>query len=132
MSNPREFLAVIKRPGEDATIELLPADEHGSLKALQAAVGGFIEAVELPELGDHITSYANEEGFLLALEPNLARLPGYSLIVGPVVVLGINRRTGESKGLTAKEAEQAAAYLNSHAVTLRDLVRLGFVRVVEL
>ena len=72
--------AILKQPGQrPAVVEL-----ENTLKALQRAVGWYIETVR-------ITSDAclicNEEGRLMGLEPN--PVMGISL-VGPVLCVGVN------------------------------------------
>jgi hypothetical protein len=97
-------------PLEGPITELhIPTDDDGaSLAALQAAVGGWIEAVSLPPFvtdADRATAYVNEEGKLEGLPPNYlatdVMVPGVGLmwgdyIAGPMVVCGFDMHTGDN------------------------------------
>ena len=95
---------VIPVAGPVRAIELGAVD--GDLAMLQEAVGGFIEALPLPDFiadGDLATAYVNEEGKLRQLDVNWRAtdfmVPGVGLffgdfIAGPMVVAGFNPRTG--------------------------------------
>ena len=77
---------IIKRPcdqfGEEATIP-------NTLKALQEAVGGYIETVTLD---NGLVLICNEEGNLLGLPHNLkvGIPPFHHTIVGDIVVVGVD------------------------------------------
>lgn len=89
---------------------------HGTrLTQLQELVGGYIEALPLPEFIDPnglATSYVNEEGrFDPACKPNMRAtdflVPGIGLmfgdiVVGPMIVCGFNATTGEHAQLPAR------------------------------
>lgn len=90
----------------------IPADESGPITELevfkledyQAAVGGWIEPVDLPDLG--VTIYVHEEGIVLGLPFNsrAAFLWWYfvpearqkAMLVGPALVVGLPDRNGDS------------------------------------
>jgi hypothetical protein len=84
------------------------APNAGDLETLQAAVGGYIEALPVPEFvpgADRATCYVNEEGkFDPDCRPNMRAtdfmVPGIGLmpgdwIAGPLVVAGFDPRRGE-------------------------------------
>lgn len=97
------------------TALLLPAEGpvetitlDGALKQLQALVGGFIQALPVPEFIDpdgRATAYVNEDGkFDPGCQPNMRAtdflVPGVGLwlndyVAGPMLVCGFNPRTGE-------------------------------------
>lgn len=68
---------LVYRPQEAPAVEDIP----NTLAALQALVGGYVEAIYLP---DGYIAVANEEGLLQGLAPS-AHLPG-QVLVGPVAV----------------------------------------------
>src|SRR4051812_15119134 len=81
-----------------------------SLATLQYCVGGLIQqfftvrSVDRP--GYRIVGYANEEGRLLDLFPNVIS-PAGEVIYGPVVVVALSRDPeADPEGLTDAEAEQ--------------------------
>jgi hypothetical protein len=94
---------VIPVEGPITELELRRPD---SLRQLQEAVGGYIEAVDLPEFirdSERATCYVNEEGKLTGLPFNGRAtdllVPGVGLfwgdyIAGPMVVCGFNPETG--------------------------------------
>lgn len=94
------------------TILDLDAPE-GSLKVLQSAVGGWIEAVDL---SDEVTLWCNEEGKITGLESNPigTRLtagllqPG-DYIAGDIALTGGVDDEGDTLGLTD---EQVATYVS--------------------
>lgn len=72
--------AILKQPGQrPAVVEL-----ENTLKALQRAVGGYIETVTI---ASDTCLICNEEGRLMGLEPN--PVMGISL-VGPVLCVGVS------------------------------------------
>lgn len=89
-----------------------------NLADLQKAVGGWVEAVDLP----HYTMWLNEEGKMLDLEPNIIATGAYvqatkvqDLIMGDVVFTGIADEDGEILPLDpeiAKSLELLASNLN--------------------
>jgi len=90
----------------DGTLTELDLDVmEGSLKVLQTAVGGYIEAIDLtPKL----TMYGNEEAKLIGMEPNRAATAWFrkvyrgtpDYIAGPVVFTGGINDQGETMGLS--------------------------------
>lgn len=86
--------AILKQPGQrPAVVEL-----ENTLKALQRAVGGYIETVTIVSDACLI---CNEEGRLMGLEPN--PVMGISL-VGPVLCVGVGVDGDEFCSLTDKDA----------------------------
>ncbi|MBO7669866.1 MAG: DUF3846 domain-containing protein [Oscillospiraceae bacterium] len=83
------MLCVIKQPGQDPEI----TEIDNTLRALQQAVGGYIETVRM---GRSVIAIVNEEGRLIGLLPNVLGL------VGPIVFLGDDGE--EFRGLTEDEA----------------------------
>ncbi len=86
----------------------------GSLEQLQTLVGGYIEALAVPEFicpDDGATAYVNEEGkFDPDCKPNMRAtdflVPGVGLmfgdwIAGPLLIAGFNPRRGEHRPLPA-------------------------------
>lgn len=86
------------------------------LEDYQAAVGGWIEPVDIPELG--VTMYVHEEGLVLGLPFNsrAAFLWWYfvpearqkAMLVGPALVVGQPDRNGDSTDIPAHVAEMLA------------------------
>ncbi len=80
------------------------------LEDYQAAVGGWIEPVDLPDLG--VTIYVHEEGLVLGLPFNsrAAFLWWYfvpearqkAMLVGPALVVGLPDRKGDSTDIPAR------------------------------
>jgi len=80
-------ITIIQPDGTKTVTERDPADRP-QLKELQEAVGGYIEPVDA-YLPQGTEAYANEEGLLIGLPPNLAGAAAVKWpypIVGPVVV----------------------------------------------
>jgi hypothetical protein len=83
--------------------------EVSKLEDYQAAVGGWIEPVDLPDLG--VTIYVHEEGLVLGLPFNsrAAFLWWYfvpearqkAMLVGPALVVGLPDRNGDSTDVPA-------------------------------
>ena len=96
---------LVKEPGKEAELRDIP----NTLKALQSAVGGYIETVTFSE---DCTLVVNEEGKLQGLLPNLL-FCGY-LIVGTALFVGVDGE--EFCNLTDKQVE-----------TVRTLLRCGYV-----
>lgn len=87
------------------------------LKALQKAVGGFVQCINLHYMGlPDIDLWLNEEGKIhgLALNPIatlLSRLYKYGdVIVGPVLICSSNDE-GEAVGLNEEQEEKLLAHL---------------------
>lgn len=98
---------VIPVEGPLEEIELVPDENGSTLAPLQAAVGGWIEAVPIPDFvrdADSATAYINEEGKLEQLPFNGRAtdffVSGIGLffgdyIAGPLVLCGFDPETGE-------------------------------------
>lgn len=94
--------------------EPITALEVHHLEDYQAAVGGWIEPVDVPELG--ITIYVHEEGLLRGSPFNsrAAFLWWYfvpearqkAMLVGPALIVGLPDRTGDSTDVPTEVAEQ--------------------------
>lgn len=84
-----------------------------SLEDYQAAVGGWIEAVDIPALG--VTVYVHEEGLPQALPFNsratflwwyfVPEARQKAMLVGPALVVGLPDRNGESTDIPKEVAE---------------------------
>jgi hypothetical protein len=110
---------VIPVDGPLYEVDLDNANDHGSLKALQDAVGGYIEAVALPDFikgARNATAYVNEEGKLEGLPINWRAtdymVPGVGLMVGdyiagPMVLAGFSIRTGDHRPLPQPVIDRA-------------------------
>jgi hypothetical protein len=108
------------------------------LPTLQAAVGGFIEAVRLPEFVDPAgcaTGYINEEGKLVD-EPEVNwratdfMVPGVGLrwgdfIAGPMVLVGFDPSTGLHERLPEKVEARARLIEREAGTVAEDDPRLG-------
>lgn len=77
--------------------------DRDGLDDLQKAVGGYIEALPFPMLGD-VTCYINEEGKMLDLPLNefatgihKPHLMNGDYIAGPMVVMGFDPNEGENR-----------------------------------
>lgn len=79
-----------------------------TLDALQATVGGYIEAaftVPSPtRKGYAVTGYVNDEGLLIDL-PVSVITSNAGPLAGPLIVCGLNLKDGETAALTAEEIE---------------------------
>jgi hypothetical protein len=105
-------------PVEGPLVEIDLADE-GNLKVLQNAVGGYIEAVAVPDFisgADEATAYVDEEGKLTGLPINRRAtdfmVPGVGLsygdyIAGPMVLAGFDPDSGEHAELPAGVVRRA-------------------------
>ena len=105
---------------------VIPADpelpievrEFTRLKDYQAAIGGWIEAVDVPPLG--ITTYVNESGILLRLPFNaratflwwyeLPHVRHRAMLVGDAVIVGLPDGDGDSTDIP----ESTLALLTGH------------------
>jgi hypothetical protein len=68
---------------------IISADIENTLEALQAAVGGYIEAVTL--VPGRAVMIVNEEGLLRGMAPNpAASMIAKTKIVGPAIVVGVD------------------------------------------
>ena len=90
------------RINTDFTTEILDLEDD-SLKKLQGAVGGWVQAVDLR---DDLTLWCNEEGKLIGLTPNVIGTHLYEknfgmvdVIMGDVVFTGGTDDEGDNLGL---------------------------------
>ena len=94
--------------------EPITALEVHQLEDYQAAVGGWIEPVDIPELG--ITIYVPEEGLILGLPLNsratflwwyfVSQVRQKAMLVGPALVVGLPDRNGDSTDVPTEIAER--------------------------
>lgn len=102
----------------------IPADESEPVEELevfeledyQAAVGGWIEPVDIPALG--VTVYVHEEGLVLDLPFNsratllwwyfVPETRQKAVLVGPALVVGLPDRNGDSTDIPTHVAEMLA------------------------
>jgi hypothetical protein len=109
---------VIRSEGPIEEIELVGGD--GQLKQLQELVGGYIQAIPLPDFVDRqgkATAYINEEGkFEPDCKPNMRAtdffVPGIGLmygdyIAGTLVLCGFDVSTGEHAELPQPVIDRA-------------------------
>lgn len=88
--------------------------EVRQLEDYQAAVGGWIEPVDIAELG--VTIYVHEEGLVLGLpfNPRATFLWWYfvpearqkAMLVGPALIVGLPDRSGESTDIPSDAADR--------------------------
>ena len=105
-----KITAVVKYPGEQPkTIAL----ETG-LKPLQNIVGGMITGADLPGI-EGVFGYANDEGLLIGMEPNIYRPEWKDALVGPLVFVGADDE-GEDISLTREQVSEITDYLNENSV----------------
>jgi hypothetical protein len=111
---------VIPSEGPLVEVELVPNDDGSSLAQLQALVGGYIQALPLPEFipgSDYATAYINEEGkFDPDCKPNMRAtdffVPGIGLmhgdyIAGAVVLCGFDPEVGENRDVPQAVIDRA-------------------------
>lgn len=99
--------------GEVTVIDFTKPDE---LSALQDAVGGWVQAVDLNE---NLSMWVNEEGKMIGLEHNpVAQMvwdmtfgEGTDYIVGTVVLTGTPDLDGETRGLEAEVIESMQEFM---------------------
>jgi hypothetical protein len=102
----KEIRAVVKNPREKAQIVTI----EDSLESLQKCVGGDIEWVG--GIFPHpIGLYANEEGKLIGLEPNIV-LPSGDYVAGSIVVVSTDKE-GNTIGLEGDVAYRVALILDA-------------------
>ena len=102
---------VVAMPGEQARIQRIESDALAPLKEL---IGGYIElARSYHHHGDgtQLVLYCNEDGKRLRLAPNRLLDTG-QVILGPIVAVKADPRTGCQLSLTDFEAQAVAMELN--------------------
>lgn len=101
-------------------VEVYNFSNPDELSALQGAVGGWVQAIDL---NDHLSLWVNEEGKMIGLEHNpLAQLiwdmsfgPETDYIVGTAVFTGTPDADGETQGLTDEAIETLKDFLSAAA-----------------
>lgn len=108
----------------DCRVVDLPAE--GGLDQMQTLVGGYVEAVAVPEFvpgSDRATAYVNEEGKILGLPINRRAtdfmVPGAGMlfgdyVAGPFLLCGFDPATGAHADLPA-EVEARAELIEREA-----------------
>jgi hypothetical protein len=104
---------VIPSEGPLFEVELTPDDDGSSLAQLQALVGGYIQALPIPEFvpgSDHATAYVNEEGkFDPDCPPNMRAtdffVPGIGIFAGDYIA-------GACANAKAKRPLQVGDYID--------------------
>lgn len=112
---------VLKYPGLPA-VEVTVA---GDLASLQAAVGGYIEGIEMAGY----PGLCNEEGYLQQLPANVRYPERRDIIVGPVILFGGTDPNGDLIGVTDAQLPEVIALLNARAVPVATVVTKGPTRV---
>ena len=105
MKTATKMAMVISPAGHIELIDL----SSGSLEKMQAAVGGWVQAIEL---SNELMMWCNEEGKMNGLEHNpfaqhlwdRAFGAGTDYIVGTVVITGGSDDEGDTIGLTEEQA----------------------------
>lgn len=85
-----------------------------SLEAMQALVGGYVEAVDVTVAGHECTIWLNEEGKLRGMPPNAlaTQLAGTRLLIGDYIAGDVIVTGGVgSEGQTLPVHDEAAAVL---------------------
>lgn len=90
---------IVKNPGEPPCVKTV----DDTLEALQALVGGWLEAIPTPD--PTVAVYVNEEGRLDGLAANVGGL------VGPILVTGLDPESGDTVDLTVRQAARYTAML---------------------
>jgi len=102
-------------------VEVIDFTKPDELSALQDAVGGWVQAIDL---NDHLSLWVNEEGKMMRYEHNqLAQLvwdmsfgPDTDYIVGTVVITGTPDADGETQGLSETDIETLKDFLSAASV----------------
>lgn len=105
-----KITAMVKHPYRQA--EVVEIDNN--LDELQQIVGGYIEAVNLPNVRN-VTGFVNDEGLLIGLEPNIYRPEFKDAFVGPIVFVG-DGKNGDSVSLTDGQIKNITNYLKANSV----------------
>lgn len=102
----KNIRVLVKHPGKPVAVEEI---EDG-LPALQALVGGYIEAA-IRWVGffgkDDLLAYVNEDGIAQELPPNVYRPTDGWLLLGTMVVVKIDGQTRDDMTMTEEEANGA-------------------------
>lgn len=108
---------IVKHPGFDAEVI---ESESIKLADMQHHVEGWITTAYAPKLAEaNIDMFANDEGLLMHMQPNIGYMVGSypQMIVGPVVLVGHDDE-GETIGLTDQQIEAGLAFLKEAQVNL--------------
>lgn len=97
---------VLQHPGEVSVIATVP----NTLKAMQQAVGGYIETLTLP---NGLLVVLDEEGRLKGLKPNVRSM--YGVFVGTVLITKSNDE-GELVSLTPEQIQLARTWLLMNSI----------------
>lgn len=100
----KKIRVLVKEPGKEAELRDIP----NTLKALQNAVGGYIETMWLE---DSCVIICNEEGKLQGLPPNFLLMG--DLIVGTAVLAGV-------------DGEEFCSLTDEQIKSTRTLLRCGY------
>lgn len=98
-----------------------------SLEYLQSIVDGLIEpifTIDSPVAQGEITGYVNEEGLLIPLpiSGSIVFRGEYQPFAGNLIVVGLTRN-GESRGLTAEEADKVTDAFDGTMLVVDDVTR---------
>lgn len=102
-----QIKAVIVKSDGDARLVTLP----NTLAALQNAVGGYIETLDI---GGHVLAIVNEEGVISGLPVNV----GFPHFRGDIVLL--SSEGDEFIGLTDRQVAIVKSYLRDRGLSLND------------
>lgn len=103
---------VVKPGGETEVVDFA----ENSLKVLQTAVGGWVQAIDL---NPRVTMWVNEEGKMNGLPYNIYGTKlwelrygqGSDVIVGDIVFTGGTDHEGETRGLTESQVETLTKFV---------------------
>jgi len=99
-----QIKAVVVKVGEEPQVTML----DNTLEELQGIVGGYLETLYIAS-DRSVAMLLNEEGKLLDLKPNLDLRR--DVIVGNVVIVGVDVEEGEFRSLTEEEVGDVHDYL---------------------
>ena len=97
---------LVKEPGKEPEVREI---EH-TLEGMRAVVEGYIECPPSELNGLGVDLWANEEGKLNGLAPNITLFGGRDVVVG-TVFLAANDGEGATIGLSDEQVEAARAWL---------------------
>ena len=121
---------ILKQPGlKPETIE----QDEIRLADLQHYVEGNVECPYIPGLSEAgVTMWANEEGLILRMQPNLIiDLECFfepMLIVGPVLFTSSDDE-GNTTGLTPEQEQEVQDFLATQEATFEKAVKIGLISV---
>lgn len=119
---------ILKQAGLDA--EVIEQDKIG-LATLQHYCEGYVTTAHVPELAEvGVTVWANDEGILMGMAPNLGHvLEGFGgkhpqVLFGPVVFTSSNRE-GETTGLNERQEAAVKAFTARASADLTTVLLLA-------